>query len=68
MSDLISGMRCGPFVILKDADGLRHAECQATILTISDTDDTSTSTVIWFGGNSTPVIDCSLDRVLKWFT
>jgi hypothetical protein len=34
-------MRCGPFVILKDEEGLRHAVRQAAILAISDTDDTS---------------------------
>ncbi len=68
MSDLTLGMRCGPFVILKDEEGLRHAVRQAAILAISDTDDTSSSTVIQLAGNRTAVIRCSLDRVLEWFT
>lgn len=68
MSDLTLGMRCGPFVILKDEEGLRHAVRQAAILAISDTDDTSSSTVIQLAGNRTSVIRCSLDRVLEWFT
>ena len=68
MPDLMSGMRRGPFVILKDEEGLRHVVRQATILTISDIDDTYTSTVIQFAGNRTAVVHCSLDRVLEWLT
>ncbi len=67
MSDVVSGLRCGAFLVLKDEHGLRHAVRHLTILAISNADDTSTSTLIHLPGNRTATIRCSLDQVLAWF-
>lgn len=65
MADLVTGMRIGPFVVFKDADGMRHAVRQGAILAVSEADgDTVT---IQMTGNRTALVRQAFDRVLTWF-
>ena len=67
MADVVMGQRSGPFVLLLDEDGLRHAIKLSAIQVLSDADEESTSTAIQLTGNRVAVIRRPLDEVLSWF-
>lgn len=61
------GQRTGPFVLLLDEDGLRHAVKLSAIQVLSDADGDANSTAMQFTGNRVAVIRRPLDEVLSWF-
>lgn len=63
MSDILSGVRVGPFIVFKDADGMRHAVRQGAILAISDGDVVTISMT----GSRSALVRQAFDRVLAWF-
>ncbi len=67
LADAHMGKRTGPFVLLLDEDGLRHAIKLSAIHVLSDADGEATSTAIQLTGNRIAVIRRPLDEVLSWF-
>ena len=65
MTEILSGVRVGPFLVFKDADGLRHAVRQGAIMSISECEGDVTSIVMT--GSRTALIRQTFDRVLTWF-
>ncbi len=65
MSDILSGVRVGPFVVLKDADGMRHAVRQGAILAISEHEGDVVT--ISMTGSRSALVRQAFDRVLSWF-
>ncbi len=65
MSDLLSGVRVGPFVVFKDADGMRHAVRQGAILAISEHEGDVVT--ISMTGSRSALVRQAFDRVLAWF-
>ena len=69
MTDIVSGRRLsGGYVLLVDADGLRHAVRQGAVLALSDADDAQNATVAQLAGGRTLTILASLDEVLGWIS
>lgn len=66
MADIVSGERCGPFLILKDENGLRHAVRQNCILALSDGSDEQDITVAQLPGGRSMTIHANLEEVLTW--
>ncbi len=67
MADAHMGRRTGPFVLLHDEDGLRHAVKLSAVQVLSDADGETNSTAIHLTGNRVAVIRRPLDEVLSWF-
>jgi hypothetical protein len=65
MTDLMSGVRIGPWVVFRDQEGMRHAVKQGAILSISECEGEVTSIVMT--GSRTALIRQTFDRVLTWF-
>ncbi len=65
MSDILSGVRVGPFVVFKDADGMRHAVRQVAILAISEHEGDVVT--ISMTGSRSALVRQAFDRVLAWF-
>ncbi len=65
MSDLLSGVRVGPFVVFKDADGMRHAVRQGAILAISEHEGDVVT--ISMTGSRSALVRQAFDKVLSWF-
>ena len=65
MSDLLSGVRVGPFVVFKDADGMRHAVRQGAILAISEHEGDVVT--ISMTGSRSALVRQAFDRVVAWF-
>ncbi len=61
------GQRTGPFVVLLDQDGLRHAVKLSAIQVLSDGDADGLSTSIQLTGSRAAVVRRPLDEVLSWF-
>ncbi len=62
------GQRTGPFVLLLDEDGLRHAIKLSAIQVLSDADADGSSTTVQLTGNRVALVRRSLEEVLSWFT
>jgi hypothetical protein len=67
MADILLGQRTGPFVLLHDEDGLRHAVKLSAILVLSDADGDGNSTAVQLTGNRVAIVRRPLDEVLSWF-
>ena len=67
MTELLSATRMGPFVLLLDEDGLRHAVKLSAVQVLSDADTETNSTAIQLTGNRVAVVRHPLDEVLSWF-
>ena len=67
MPDFRSGERLGPFVVIPDQDGRRHAIRASAILTISDDSDCGSMTTLRFAGQRTAVLHESFESVVAWF-
>ncbi len=65
MSDILSGVRVGPFIVFKDADGMRHAVRQGAILAISECDGDIVT--ISMTGSRSALVRQAFDRVVAWF-
>ncbi len=65
MTELMSGVRIGPWVVFRDQEGMRHAVKQGAILTISETDQDLVT--IQMTGSRTATVRQAFDRVLAWF-
>lgn len=66
MADIISGERLGPFLLLKDENGLRHAIRHSCLLALSDGSDEQDVTVAQLPGGRSMTIHVGLDEVLTW--
>jgi hypothetical protein len=55
----------GPFIVFKDADGMRHAVRQGAILAISECDGDIVT--ISMTGSRSALVRQAFDRVLSWF-
>ena len=67
MADVLAGQRTGPFVVLLDEDGLRHAVKLSAVQVLSDGDTCGNSTSVQLTGNRVAVVRRPLDEVLSWF-
>ncbi len=65
MPDILSGVRVGPFIVFKDADGMRHAVRHGAILSISEGEGDVVS--ITMTGSRTALVRQAFERVLAWF-
>ncbi len=65
MADILSGVRVGPFVVFKDADGMRHAVRQGAILAISECEGGVVT--IQMTGSRVALVRQAFERVLTWF-
>lgn len=65
MSDLLSAVRLGPWVVFHDEDGRRHAVRQSAILGISDVD--GMSTWLQFSGGRQAIAREDFETVMAWF-
>jgi hypothetical protein len=63
--DILSGVRVGPFIVFKDADGMRHAVRHGAILSISEGEGDVVS--ITMTGSRTALVRQAFERVLAWF-
>jgi hypothetical protein len=66
MADLLKGTRLGPWVIFRDEDGLRHAVRHSAILSVSDADETGSSTSILMSGNRLALVRRCFEEVFAW--
>jgi hypothetical protein len=64
MSDVLSAVRLGPWVVFQDEDGRRHAVRQSSILAVSDVD--GMSTWIQFTGGRQVVAREDFETVMEW--
>ena len=65
VTELLSGLRSGPFVVFRDEDGLRHAVRHGAIVTISEADQDLVT--IQMTGSRTATVRVAFERVLSWF-
>ena len=65
MADIVAGVRAGPFIVFKDADGLRHAVRQGAVLAISEAGDDLTT--LQMTGSRCAVVQQAFELVLSWF-
>jgi len=65
VTELLSAIRFGPFVVFKDEHGLRHAVRQGAIMSISEGDQDLVT--IQMTGSRTATVRVAFDRVLSWF-
>ena len=68
MVDIVSGERLGPFLLLKDQNGLRHAIRLSCLLALSDGSDEQDVTVAQLPGGRSITIHVNLEEVLTWLT
>ena len=68
MAELINGQRQGPFLILEDEDGLRHAVRLGAILSLSEMSGDCSATVVQLSGKRSAVVRQSFEQVLSWLT
>ena len=68
MQAVVGGDRCGPFIVFRDEDGLRHAVRLASVLAVSDADCDQAATVFQLPGGRSIIVHASLDEALSWFT
>ena len=66
--EMVDGGRFGPFIVLRDQDGLRHAVRQGAILSISEVDDDGGCTFIAMHGGRSALVRRTFDQVIAWFT
>ena len=66
MAAIVSGERCGPFLILKDETGLRHAIRSSCLLALSEGSDEQDVTVAQLPGGRSMTIHVNLEEVLTW--
>jgi len=66
MADLLKGTRLGPWVLFRDENGLRHAVRSSAILSVSDTDETGSSTAVQMTGNRLAVVRRAFEEVFSW--
>ena len=67
MTNVITGMRTGAFIVFTDDEGLRHAVRLGTVLALSDADSAQDATVMQLPGGRCVLIRAPLDEVLLWF-
>jgi hypothetical protein len=61
------GRRVGPFVVVVDGDGVRHAVRLGAVLALSDGDEMRDATVIQFAGGRAVRVPAPLEEVVRWF-
>lgn len=66
MTDIVCGQRVGGFLVLTDAEGLRHALRPGAVMAASDTDESQTTTCLQCTGGRTILVQVCLDEVLSW--
>lgn len=64
---IVHGERCGPFVLLRDVQGRRHALRGNAIVGMSETDEIADETVLTIQGGRSLIVRASLDEVIAWF-
>ena len=62
----VSGRRIGPFLLLVDCDGMRHAVRLGSVMALSDGDEAQDTTVVQFPGGRSLRILAPLEEVLDW--
>ena len=67
MAEIVCGERIGGFLVLTDANGLRHALRPGAVMAASDADDSQTTTCLQCTGGRIILVHESLDQVLSWF-
>jgi hypothetical protein len=67
MSELRPACRLGPFIVLTEENGIRHAVRLGAVLAVSEADETGTTCIIQITGNRTVEVHGSLEAVLRWF-
>ena len=65
MTEIVSGVRAGPFVLFKDTEGRRHAVRHGTVLAISESDDDLT--LLQMSGSRSASVRQAFDTVMAWF-
>ncbi|TDH60240.1 hypothetical protein E2C06_23210 [Dankookia rubra] len=66
MNEIVSGRRLGPFILLTDGEGLRHAVRANAIVALSDADDQLGTTTIQLPGGRALLILVPFEDVLAW--
>lgn len=60
--------RIGPFVVLVDGDGARHAVRLGAVLALSDGDETRDTTIVQCAGGRAVRVPAPLEEVVTWFS
>ncbi len=68
VSAIASGSHLGGFVLLTDADGIRHALRLGAVLALSDGDPCHDSTMVQMPAGRTLLIHTPLEKVITWFS
>ena len=63
--DIVSAVRAGPFIVFKNAEGMRHAVRHGAVLASSETDDDLTT--LQMIGSRSALVRQTFDKVLVWF-
>jgi len=67
MTDILSGRRLGPFIVIQDSEGLRHAIRPGAVIAISDADDLQGTAYLSLPGGRCVLIHSSFDDILRLF-
>lgn len=68
MADIVSGERAGPFLLLRDDEGRRHAIRASCLLALSDAGEDGGVTAVQLSGGRTMTIRADFSDVLAWLT
>ena len=67
-TEAVGGERRGPMLVLKDAEGLRHAVRVTAVIAASDIDESHDATLLQLPNGRYVVVRVALDDVLGWFS
>lgn len=64
---MIQAERNGPFVVLRDVEGRRHALRANAIIGISEADEVGDESVLAIQGGRLLLVNASVDEIVGWF-